>query len=89
MKITVITALVAATFALAPLAHANEGNGDPFSFSAGPVAVTQIRTDGTAVALADQPAVDYATREDASLQTTDEVVELAANDRTGESESGR
>ena len=30
MKITVMTALAAATFALAPLAHAGEGNGNPF-----------------------------------------------------------
>ena len=34
MKITIMTALAAATFALAPLAHASEGNGDPFPFAA-------------------------------------------------------
>ena len=59
MKITVMTALAAATLALAPMAQAQEGNSDPFPFSAGPIAAVRF-TDGVAVALPDQPAPAYA-----------------------------
>lgn len=42
MKITIMTAL-AATFALAPLAHAAEGNGDPFPFAASGTTTAQAQ----------------------------------------------
>ena len=45
MKITIMAALAAATFALAPPAHASEGNGNPFPFSAGPIAAVQFEGD--------------------------------------------
>lgn len=66
MKITVMTALAAATFAFAPLAQAQEGNSDPFPFSAGPIGAVQF-IDGVAVALPDQPAPAYAARDEAPL----------------------
>ena len=40
--LTIMAALAAATFALAPPAHASEGNGNPFPFSAGPIAAVQF-----------------------------------------------
>lgn len=43
MKITILTALAAATLASAPLAHAGEGNGDPFAHRM-PGATTPVQT---------------------------------------------
>ena len=78
MRITVMAALAAATFALAPLAHAGEGNGEPFPFNAGPIGAVQV-VEGTVVALPDQPALAYAARDEAAPQATDELAELPAD----------
>lgn len=43
MRITAVTALAAATFALAPLAHAGEGNSDPFPFAVPGTTTTQAQ----------------------------------------------
>ena len=79
MKITVLTALAAVTFAatsaLAPLAQASEGNGNPFPFSAGPIAAVQV-VNGVTVALPDQPTPAYAARDAAPAQPATEVAEL-------------
>ena len=80
MKITVMTALAAATFAFAPMAQAQEGNGDPFPFSAGPIAAVRF-VDGVAVALPDQPAPAYAARDEGQPQPATEVAELPAERR--------
>lgn len=84
MKITVMTMLAAATLAFAPLAQAQEGNGEPFPFSAGPIGAVQF-VDGVAVALPDQPAPNYAARDDAPFQPATEVAELPAARGSAES----
>ena len=84
MRITAITALAAATFALAPLAHAGEGNGDPFPFSAGPIGAVQF-INGAAVPLPNQPVPSYAARDAAPHQPATEVAELPAERGSAES----
>ena len=74
MKITLMTAL--ALLALAPVAQAQEGNGDPFPFRVGPIGAVQF-INGLAVALPDQPAPAYAAR-DEGLPQPAEVAELPA-----------
>lgn len=76
MRITIMTALTA-TLAFAPMAQAQEGNGDPFSFSVGPIGAVRF-IDGVAVALPDQPGPVYAARDEAPLQPATEVAELPA-----------
>lgn len=87
MKITIITALAATVLAFAPLAHAGEGQGEPFPFSAGPISVVRFTADGVAVALPDQPAL--AARDGAILQSTAEVAELPAKPSAGEGNHNR
>ena len=77
MKITIMTALAAVTLAFAPTAQAQEGNGEPFPFSVGPIGAVQF-VEGVAVALPDQPAPAYAARDEAPLQPATEVAELPA-----------
>ena len=89
MKITVMAALAVATFALAPLAYAAEGEGDPFSFSAGPIGAVQVAADGTAVTLPDKPDLAYAAHVQAPVLLTDRAAEPQANDASTESELGR
>ena len=72
MKITLMTAL--ALLALAPVAQAQEGNGDPFPFRVGPIGAVQF-INGVAVALPDQPGPAYAAR-DEGLPQPAEVAEL-------------
>ena len=75
MKITIMTALAALAFA--PMAQAQEGNGDPFPFRVGPIGAVQF-IDGVAVAMPDQPVPAYAARDEAPLQPTANVAELPA-----------
>ena len=76
MKITIMTALTAA-LAFAPMAQAQEGNGEPFPFRVGPIGAVQF-IDGVAVAMPDQPAPAYAARDEAPLQPATDVAELPA-----------
>ena len=75
MKITLMAAL--ALLALAPVAQAQEGNGDPFPFRVGPIGAVQF-INGVAMALPDQPAPAYAAQDEAPFQPAAEVAELPA-----------
>lgn len=75
MRITTTTALAAVTLAFAPLAHAGEGNGDPFPFSVGSVGAVQFTSRATG---AGPNATPYAVRDEAPLRPAAKVAEPAA-----------
>lgn len=50
MKTALYAAAAALTLAFAPLAHAQEGNGNPFSFQADPIGTARFDASGAVVA---------------------------------------